>query len=309
MNAEPHPDPLGEAMQHGIQRAVQIASAIVTGAQVYVYHKKTQARTVAKRNDQARRALNAQARAEQQAHRAQWAPALDPAWLREADLLQAARAWSAAMPYADRAVPWYEPAAATAMRKCEERLRELHPYAMAYYDRLRADGLAPAEAMQQAAPLFARPSRAHDGSSTSPRHALYPGKGEAWSAGSAPTAGGPGDPSAGQATAERERAATAEQVRAADLDAATDLKATPGKDESTENLVDAGEAEATASAAAARAASIRPGRSSRPWERDFPLPIRDVVAAASRSRAPASSPSAASQAPSRRVPKAPGPRP
>jgi hypothetical protein len=180
---------------------------------------------------------------------------------------------------------------------------------MAYYDRLRTDGLAPAEAMQQAAPLFARPSRAHDGSSTAPRPALYPSEGEVWSADSAPTAGGPGDPLAGQATAERDRAATAEQVRAADLDAATDLKDTPSKDERTENLVDAGEAEATASAATAHAASIRHGRSSRPWERDFPLPIRDVVATASRASAPASSPSAASQAPSRRVTKTPGPRP
>jgi hypothetical protein len=309
MNTETHPDPLAEAMQHGIQRAVQIASAIVTGAQVYIYHKKTQARTVAERNDQARRALNAQARAEQQAHRAQWAPALDHAWLREADLLQAARAWSAAMPYADRAVPWYEPAAATAMRKCEERLRELHPYAMAYYDRLRGDGLAPAEAMQQAAPLFARPPRAHDGSSTAPRPALHRGDGEVGSADSAPTPGGLGDPSAGQATAERDRAATAEQVRAADLDAATDLKDIPSKDERTENLVGAGGAEATANAAIARAASIRPGRSSRPWERDFPLPIHDVVATASRAPAPASSRSAGSQAPSRRATKAPGPRP
>ena len=48
------------------------------------------------------------------------------------------------------------------MRKAEERLRDLHPYAMARYDRLRGDGIGPAEAMREAAPLFARPARAHD---------------------------------------------------------------------------------------------------------------------------------------------------
>ena len=80
------------------------------------------------------------------------------------------------MPYADRGVPWYEPAAATAMRKCEDRLRHLHPYAMARYDRLRADGTGPAEAMREAAPLFARPSRVYDASSM-PRPALSTGYG------------------------------------------------------------------------------------------------------------------------------------
>ena len=64
------------------------------------------------------------------------------------------------MPYADRNVPWYEPTAAAAMRKSEERLRDLHPFAMARYDRLRADGLEPAEAMRETAPLFALSPRA-----------------------------------------------------------------------------------------------------------------------------------------------------
>ena len=160
------PTPSRDALQQGVQRAIQLASGAVTAAQVYLFHRNTQARAVDERDDRARRALHAQMRAEQQAGRAGWAPALDPAWLREATLLQVARAWSAAVPYSDRAVPWYEPAAATALRKCEERLRDLHPYAMARYDRLRADGLGPAEAMQEAAPLFARPPRAHDSSST-----------------------------------------------------------------------------------------------------------------------------------------------
>ena len=42
------------------------------------------------------------------------------------------------------------------MRKSEQRLRTLHPFAMARYDRLRAEGASPLDAMRDAAPLFAR---------------------------------------------------------------------------------------------------------------------------------------------------------
>lgn len=283
MIPEQHPDPFEDVLRQGVQRAIQLASGAVTAAQVYLFHRNTQARAVDERDDHARRALHAQMRAEQQAGRAGWAPALDPAWLREATLFQVARAWSAAMPYSDRAVPWYEPAAATAMRKCEEKLRDLHPYAMARYDRLRADGLGPAQAMQEAAPLFARPPRAHDPPST-PRPMVTDGDEpdmDRAEAGAGPRTDGPGDvPSAGLGLGEQDRAATAERVRAADLDAATDLTATPGIDERTVNLVAAQDAAATASAAADRAR--RPGRLGRPWERDFPMPIREVLAMVSR---------------------------
>jgi hypothetical protein len=283
MIPEQHPDPFEDVLRQGVQRAIQLASGAVTAAQVYLFHRNTQARAVDERDDHARRALHAQMRAEQQAGRAGWAPALDPAWLREATLFQVARAWSAAMPYSDRAVPWYEPAAATAMRKCEEKLRDLHPYAMARYDRLRADGLGPAQAMQEAAPLFARPPRAHDPPST-PRPMVTDGDEpdmDRAEAGAGPRTDGPGDvPSAGLGLGEQDRAATAERVRAADLDAATDLTATPGIEERTVNLVAAQDAAATASAAADRAR--RPGRLGRPWERDFPMPIREVLAMVSR---------------------------
>src|SRR5215470_4538536 len=171
-----HPDPFQDALSHGVQRAIEIASCAVTAAQVYAYQQRTQARGVSERDAQARRVLNAQSRAERDAARAGWAPALDPQWLRQADLMDTARAWGAAMPYADRDVPWYEPSAATAMRKSEERLREQHPYAMARYDRLRGEGLRPAEAMAEAAPLFARPPRAYD-APMAPRPVLGAGDG------------------------------------------------------------------------------------------------------------------------------------
>ena len=172
-----HPDPFQDALSQGLHRALQVASSVITGAQVYLYLKRTQARAVAERDERARRALAAQIRADRDAARSGWAPALDPGWLRRADLFQTAQAWGAAMPYADRTMPWYEPAAATAMRKCEERLRLLHPYAMARYDRLRGEGMGPAEAMREAAPLFGQPSHARDGEYTD-RHVLDAGNDE-----------------------------------------------------------------------------------------------------------------------------------
>jgi hypothetical protein len=51
-----------------------------------------------------------------------WAPAHDSRWLAQAGLLQAVRVWSAATAYADA-----DPTAGSAARKCEERLRALHP--------------------------------------------------------------------------------------------------------------------------------------------------------------------------------------
>jgi hypothetical protein len=177
MDSGEHPDPFRDAMSHAMQRAVQVASSAVTGAQAYAYLNRTHARANAERDERARRALDAEHRAERDAARAEWAPALDPRWLRQADLLKTARAWGAAMPYADPSAPWHEPAAATAMRACEERLRELHPTAMARYDRLRGEGMGPAQAMREAAFLFAGPPRAHDSHYT-PAPMLDPGNGE-----------------------------------------------------------------------------------------------------------------------------------
>jgi hypothetical protein len=212
-----HPDPFRDAMQEMVYRAVQVGSFAMTGAQVYAYHRRAQARTTAEKDHRARRALNAQIRAERDADRAQWAPALDSAWLRQATIVDAAQAWGAAFPDADRAVPWYEPAAATAMTRCEERLRDLHPYAMARYDRLRSEGAGPGEAMREAAPLFARYPRPWEGPSV-PRLML-------------------------------------------------------------EAATRPGQADGPGSAGPAPSGRNRPARAVRPCDEDFPLPIRDVLAA------------------------------
>jgi len=98
-------------------------------------------------------------------------------------------------------------------------------------------------------------------------------------------------PADGRTQSEQNHAAV-ERARAADLDEATDLKATPGLDERTANLTEARDAAATASAAAARAS-----RTARPWERDFPVPIREVVAGAAASPTPAAAPRTAAVRP------------
>ncbi|GAA4205924.1 hypothetical protein GCM10023074_45700 [Microbispora amethystogenes] len=68
------------------------------------------------------------------------------------------RAWGAALPYATS-----DPGAERALLRCESRLRELHPYAMNRYDRLRVEGHTPEAAMREVAPLFAREPRPRTG--------------------------------------------------------------------------------------------------------------------------------------------------
>lgn len=151
-------EPFGEALSYSSQRAAQLISLAVAAAQVAAHRKALSEARKAARDEHARRALREDERAIYEQARAGWAPAHDPRWLAQADLLQAARAWGAAAAYADA-----DPVAASAMRKSEERLRTLHPYAMARYDRLRSEGASPLDAMREAAPLFTREPHARPG--------------------------------------------------------------------------------------------------------------------------------------------------
>lgn len=152
-----HPDPIREAASHNAQRAAQLMSVAIAAAQGYIMYRSRRAAMRAAADEQEAQSLREQERQAVQQARAGWAPALDQRWLGQADLLQAARAWGAAAPYAEA-----DATAATAMRRSEQRLRVLHPYAMARYDRIRGDGMAPADAMIETAPLFARHPHAHE---------------------------------------------------------------------------------------------------------------------------------------------------
>jgi hypothetical protein len=162
-----YPDLFGDALSYSSQRMAQLASLVTAAATVEARRKaqRNAAKTI--RSERALRELRNQERAAYQLARAGWAPARDPRFLDQADLLQAARAWSAAAAYADA-----DPEAADAVRKCEQRLRVLHPYAMARYDRVRGEGVAPLDAMREALPLFARAPHARPGDPVAERRGL-----------------------------------------------------------------------------------------------------------------------------------------
>ena len=165
--ADVYPDLLGDALSYSSQRMAQLASLVTAAATVEARRKarRNAAKTI--RSERDLRELQDQERAAYQLARAGWAPARDPRFLAQADLLQAARTWSAAAAYADA-----DPEAADAVRRCEQRLRVLHPYAMAWYDRLRSDGAAPLDAMREALPLFDRAPHARPGDPAAERRGL-----------------------------------------------------------------------------------------------------------------------------------------
>lgn len=180
MDPQTHPDPFRDAAHQAMQRFIQITSSAATGAQVLIHMRTAHAKLTAEQGEQERGALLAQVQADRAAARASWAPALDPDWLRQADLLEIAQVWGAAAPYSDPADPWQESSATTARGRCEERLRDLHPYGMRQYDRFRESGFPPIDAMQEAAPFFTFAPEPRD-AGYQPRPALAEGPTEAQS--------------------------------------------------------------------------------------------------------------------------------
>jgi hypothetical protein len=162
-----HPDLLGEALSRSGQRLAQLGSLLTSWAMVEARRIERRNAAMAARSAQEVRELRAQERAAQSLARAGWAPAGDQRWLAGAGLVEVARAWSAAVAYADA-----DPGAATAMARCEARLRQLHPYAMSWYDRQRVQGARPFDAMRDALPLFGRAPRARPGGPAARRPAL-----------------------------------------------------------------------------------------------------------------------------------------
>jgi hypothetical protein len=165
-----HPDPFGEGFSHSSQKAAQFISMVGAAYEIAARRKAIRAARDAARTEQQRRALQEQERAARADVRARWAPAHDARWLAQADLLQVGGVWGAAAPYADT-----DPEAASALRKAEGRLRVLHPYAMARYDRLRVEGADPLEAMRETVYLFAREPHARPGQPATTRPGIEAG--------------------------------------------------------------------------------------------------------------------------------------
>ena len=165
--SEMHPDLLGEALSQSGQKLAQLGSLLASWATVQARRTERRAAAAAAQSEQQLRELREQETAAWRLARAGWAPARDRQWLASAGLLDAGRAWSAAAAWADA-----DPGAANAQGRCENRLRGLHPYAMARYDRLRAEGAMPFEAMHDVLPLFGRAPSARPGGAATERRAL-----------------------------------------------------------------------------------------------------------------------------------------
>lgn len=137
-----NPDPFGQAMSGAGQKIAELAAVAALAGQVVAQVRARKAMQGAQ-DDAAQQAGLAEARTK-------WAPVLDAGWRADAGLLDVARAWGAALPYeADDA------GARDALDAAEERMRQLHPYAMARYDARRGNGMSRGDAMMATAPDFA----------------------------------------------------------------------------------------------------------------------------------------------------------
>jgi hypothetical protein len=96
-------------------------------------------------------ALRAQRQTAYSQARLGWAPILDPRLRGQTGVLDAGLVWAKAQAWRP------DPAAERASDLAEDRLRDLRPDVMARYDRLRAEGTDPVEAMRRVAPGFDAP--------------------------------------------------------------------------------------------------------------------------------------------------------
>jgi hypothetical protein len=152
-----HDDPHGEAR-------AQLMQALAVGATVGEAAARWAAVGMQRRAEQLGQAERAalasdaaRAQAEQLARQAELeldraerqyiAQAFDEAWLDNVDLTEAAQLWRASTLRAATGDDW----ARQAMARAEQRLRNLRPNLMAFYDGLRSEGKNPAEAMRAAA--------------------------------------------------------------------------------------------------------------------------------------------------------------
>jgi hypothetical protein len=152
-----HDDPFGEVRGQFVQAlavASTVSEAVARWAAVGIQRRADQ-------QAQAERAATASAAARQHAEhlareaelehdhaeRDYVARAFDDAWLDQTDLTETAKLWRAATIRAAGGDDW----AREAVARAEQRLRQLRPNLMAFYDQFRAEGRTAAEAMRAAA--------------------------------------------------------------------------------------------------------------------------------------------------------------
>ena len=133
---------------------VGFAGAAYMAVEGVTHVRELRARQRAEHDERAAAAARAQMKAALGRARATWSIILEPHTREAATLKQTGEAWAAAQPWrADT------PDAQRASDLAEDRLRVLRPVAMDRYDRLRAEGHNPVDAMWQVTPLMDRPPR------------------------------------------------------------------------------------------------------------------------------------------------------
>lgn len=153
-----------------VARAAQLAAMSITVLEAMARLRAQRLAERATDDEHAASAARAQRLVDHASARVAWTPAHDDDWLHRANTGDLARAWAAATPWADTDIDAHE-----AARRVERRLHELHPDAMAAYHQARADGADPAQAMREAAPLFAHTHAIEARDHEPPTHHTGPG--------------------------------------------------------------------------------------------------------------------------------------
>jgi len=161
MSEHQHEDPVA----HASTKITSYVSVAAMAAEAIAQVAAVRARERAAADEQAARALRAERHAAYGQARLGWGQVLDPRLRERTGVVDAGTAWA-------RAQAWRpDPEAERATELAEQRLRELRPQVMERYDRLRAEGSEPVEAMRRVAPLFDQPP-ARTGQAAPDRSAL-----------------------------------------------------------------------------------------------------------------------------------------
>ena len=161
MSEHQHEDPVA----HASTKITSYVSVAAMAAEAIAQVAAVRARERAAVDEQAARALRAEGHAAYGQARLGWGQVLDPRLRERTGVVDAGTVWA-------RAQAWRpDPEAERATELAEQRLRELRPEVMERYDRLRAEGSDPVEAMRRVAPLFDHPP-ARTGQAAPDRSAL-----------------------------------------------------------------------------------------------------------------------------------------
>jgi len=159
MSEHQHEDPVA----HASTKITSYVSVAAMAAEALAQVAAVRAREHAASDERATRALRAERHAAYGQARLGWAPVLDPRLREQVGVTGAGTAWAQAQAWRP------DPEAERVTHLAEARLAELRPDVMERYDRLRAGGSDPVEAMRRVAPLF---DRRRPGPGTPPRTGL-----------------------------------------------------------------------------------------------------------------------------------------